>query len=224
VQEAPAASSLLGEVSTCFAALEDLRAWIATRSARELPVVFAGNCHATVATVAAVQDQRPQVLWLDAHADFHTPETTESGFFDGQGLAMLAGDAWRELCVSRLGLQPLDPSDLLLCGARDIDAAEEQRLVFRGVRRLDVRDRDWLGESSRPVYLHLDLDVLHSALGPVNGYGTSPGGARPEDVEALVSALVERRRVCGASFTSCDPAYASAEVAGVARKVLERLK
>jgi arginase len=66
------------------------------RRVRELdhfPLVLAGNCMSSIGTLAGLGDLRMGVIWLDAHGDFNTPETTSSGFLDGMALATVTGDA-----------------------------------------------------------------------------------------------------------------------------------
>src|SRR4051812_47138110 len=52
-------------------------------------IVLSGNCNSSIGTTAGVAQRQPSVVWLDAHPDFETPESTTSGFYDGQGLASL---------------------------------------------------------------------------------------------------------------------------------------
>ena len=60
-------------------------------SAEALPVVLSGNCITSVGTVAGIGEPDLGVIWLDAHGDFNTPETTLGGFLDGMALATLTG-------------------------------------------------------------------------------------------------------------------------------------
>jgi len=65
-----------------------------------LPVVLTGNCHSQQAVVAGLGTDHLRLVWLDWHGDFNTPETTETGYFDGYGLAMVVGDCWQTLCAT----------------------------------------------------------------------------------------------------------------------------
>ena len=87
VQRIALSEPFTNEIGACF----DLNRQVAhaVAGARErgaLPVVLTGNCHTQQAVVAGVGTDRLALVWLDCHADFHTPETTESGFFDGTAL------------------------------------------------------------------------------------------------------------------------------------------
>ena len=54
---------------------------------QRLPVVLAGNCNSCVGSLAGLKEGRHGILWLDAHGDFNTPESTITGFLDGMGPA-----------------------------------------------------------------------------------------------------------------------------------------
>ncbi|HEV2060174.1 MAG TPA: arginase family protein [Solirubrobacteraceae bacterium] len=89
------------EIGACF----DLNRQMAHAVAGErergaLPVVMAGNCHTQQAVVAGLGAGDLALVWFDCHADFHTPETTESGFFDGTALSMTVGDCWTALSAT----------------------------------------------------------------------------------------------------------------------------
>ena len=87
------------------------------------------------------------MLWLDAHGDFNTPETTPSGFLGGMCLAAACGrwDAgWPET---------IDPAAVLILGVRDLDPGEREDVAAARRARPACRREG-------PVYVHLDLDVL----------------------------------------------------------------
>src|SRR3712207_9452169 len=82
-------------------------------------------------TLPAVLRHRPgaHVLWLDAHGDFNTPETTPSGFLGGMCLAAACG-VWDD----GLGAAPAaDPARVVMCGVRDLDPGERALVDERGV-------------------------------------------------------------------------------------------
>jgi arginase len=146
--------------------------------AGERPLLTASDCTICLATfpraLAVVPDAR--VLWLDAHGDFNTPETTSSGFLGGMCLAAACGrwDAgWGP---------PLDPERVHLVGARDLDRGEARELAAAGVRR-DV-------PTEGPVILHLDVDVLDPAVLP--SQFAVPGGLALAELRALVEGVADR--------------------------------
>src|SRR5687767_4289522 len=67
------------------------------REANDFPVVFSGNCGASIGTAAGLGTEDLAVLWFDAHGDYNTPDTTESGFLDGMCLGILTGRCWKTL-------------------------------------------------------------------------------------------------------------------------------
>src|SRR5205085_7479837 len=66
----------------------------AARERGAFPMILSGNCASALGTVTALGGLQTAVLWFDAHADFNTPETTPSAFFDGMALATLVGRCW----------------------------------------------------------------------------------------------------------------------------------
>ena len=75
-----------------------------------LPLVVAGNCNVTLGVRAGLQragDGDAALVWLDAHGDFNTPATTETGYLDGMPLAMLCGRAYRDAVERELEAEPL---------------------------------------------------------------------------------------------------------------------
>jgi arginase len=206
------------EVGTAFALQRGL-AEVVRRAvaAGELPIVLAGNCNTAVGTVAGIDAAALDVVWLDAHGDFNTPETTVSGFLDGMALAMLVGHCWRSMTARVAGFAPVAEEAVMLVGARDLDALERERLAASRVRWVppgvaagDVVARlgTALGAGSdrmRSAYLHLDLDVLDPAEAVVNGYA-APDGLQHAEVEAVARLVAERRRLDAIAVTAFDPA------------------
>lgn len=182
-------------------------------TASRLPVVVAGDCSTSVGVVAGLAPLgRIGVLWLDAHGDFNTPETDGNGYLDGQGLAMLTGRCWSAHVASLLGRDVVADEDVLLVGARDLDAQEERALDGSGIGRLGVDacrspDRDdalaVLFDQVDAVHLHLDVDVLDPSLGVANDYAAA-GGLLPADVLDLVRAAVTRGPVVSLTIASWD--------------------
>lgn len=178
-----------------------------------LPLVLSGNCLASLGALAGMGGEEVGIVWLDAHADYHTPETTPSGFLDGMALAVATGRCWREMAGSLPGFRAVRPEHALLVGARDLDAAEPGLLQEAGVRWVPpggVPDGvlvalDALRERVGRVYLHLDLDVLEPAEGRANGYA-SPGGLPRAALLEVVRAVGDRFAIGAASLSAYDPA------------------
>lgn len=206
------------------------------RDAREdgaFPVVLAGNCASCLGTVAGLGAERPGVVWLDAHGDFNTPETTGSGFLDGMALAMLVGDCWSRACGSIPGFEPVREEAVLLVGARDLDPEEAERLDRSRVKRLRTADVDDEGalersfrsvlETADSVYLHLDLDVLDPGAARANPYA-APGGLDVGQLLDLVGRVGRAARIGAVALTAYAPEVdPEGRIVDVAEAVLLRL-
>ena len=192
---------------------------------RAFPLVLAGNCGSSLGTVSGVRAAAPNdpsdigVIWLDAHGDFNTPETTATGFLDGTVLAALTGRCWHKLAASIPGFQPVSDAHVVLVGARDIDAGEEQLLAASRVMRVEAARME--ADDAQPaldaaltelarhvsrVYLHLDLDVHEPSEAQANQYAV-PGGLPAGTVRELVRVVAERFSVVAAALTAYDPSY-----------------
>jgi arginase len=176
------------------------------------PVILSGSCFAAVGVVAGLAEPSPGVVWLDAHADFNTPDTTVGGYFDGMGLAILTGGAWRAMRAAVPGDGPIPESAVVLAGARDMDEAEERRLSESQITVVPperLRSSDVLLDAiealgASGLYLHVDLDVLDSSEAPANVY-SAPGGVSAERLEAFVADVLDGFPVRAVSLTAYDP-------------------
>jgi arginase len=171
------------------------------------PILFASDCSICLTTLPAALASRPEakVLWLDAHGDFNAPETTPSGFLGGMCLAGACG-------VWDAGLGgTVDPSRVVICGARDVDPGEQRLLEEHGVTMVAPSEaavaqvRQALGRA--PVYLHLDVDVLDPDEMPAQF--PAPGGFTAEALRGLLEAVLDDCELVGAEVTALeDPDYA----------------
>lgn len=195
--------------------------------AGRVPVLAASTCATSVATLPLVAAHRPDavVLWFDAHADFNTPQTTYSGYLGGMVLAAGCG-----LWDSGHGAG-VDPGNVVLVGARDIDEAERALLDTHGVRVLSPaqstpeRVADLV--AGRDVWVHVDWDVLEPGWVPT-AYRV-PEGLHPEQVAALLAAVPVERLVglelaeLEVSGVAADDARAVATVLDTAGPLVSRL-
>ncbi|HEV7494089.1 arginase family protein [Baekduia sp.] len=142
------------------------------------PVLVAPDCSVSMTTLPTVIRHHPgaTVLWLDAHADFNTPDTTVSGYLGGMCLAAACG-----LWAGGFDLPAVDPTAVVTCGLRDLDGAESVLLETNGVVRISRPGLLAEALAGRDVFVHLDLDVLDPSVitspFPVSG-GLSDGGLR----------------------------------------------
>lgn len=178
------------------------------------PIVLAGNCSATLGVMAAHGPIGVGVglVWLDAHADFNTADTSTSGFFDGMSLSMVTGGAWQALAATVPGFRPVAERDVVLVGARDLDPAEEERLARSHIARVsaagvpDALDAafDHLNRRISRLHLHIDLDVLDPVVGRANVFAVS-GGLSLVQAEMLVDAAGARFDIASLTLSAYDP-------------------
>jgi arginase len=187
----------------------------------EFPLVLSGNCNTSVGTLAGAGPEGLGIVWLDAHADFNTPETTSTGFTDGMGLAIAVGHCWKTMAEGVPGFSPVAEENVVLAGVRNIDPAERERLDAsrvglvgadrigrEGLRALGVA-LDALRTRVSRVYVHLDLDVLDAGnVGKANQFATR-GGLSAEDLEAALGMVRERFAVAACGIASYDPTFDS---------------
>lgn len=106
------------------------------------PLILSGNCGPAALGACAGVGGPPWVVWLDAHADFNTPETTPSGFWDGMSLAVLTGRCWTQLSGSIPGFRPVPETQVTLVGARHLDPLERAALELSRVARVQAEQVD----------------------------------------------------------------------------------
>lgn len=203
-------SPFTNEVGMCFDLNREVaRAVADARRRAALPVILTGNCHTQQAVVAGVGVEGLGLVWLDCHADFNTPETTESGFFDGCALAMTVGDCWSALCASVPGFAPLPTDRVVLVGARDLEPSERERLDASAIVELEPRDAGRLAAmmpAAERVSLHIDLDVLDPLHGRANQYAVPPG-LSPDELVDAVRAVVAGPQLAAVTVSAYDPAF-----------------
>lgn len=191
----------------------------AARKAGHASVVLAGDDTAAVGVVAGLQaadgpGSRIGIVWLDAHGDFNTPETSYSGILAGMPLAIIAGLAgplWR----AAAGLAAPIPTDrILLAGIRDLDEQEETLLKSTGVRVVRAKELDRaepfdevierLARVVDVILLHIDLDVLDPHLVP-SASTPSAEGLEIEGASAALRAVLTTGKVACLCVTSLNP-------------------
>jgi arginase len=155
----------------------------------EHPIVLGGCCCSHLGAVEglAARHGRLAVLWLDAHGDLNTPETSPSGNEWGMPLRML------------LDRGTVAAADTVLWGARNLDPPEEEFIAAAGIGADPVA---LLGRADA-VYVALDCDVL--APRELGMFMPEPGGPALGEVEQLLAAVRESGKLVGAGFTGLAP-------------------
>ncbi|MEE6311726.1 arginase family protein [Plantactinospora veratri] len=154
-----------------------------------LPVTALSRCAVALATLPVVARYRPDavVVWFDAHADLNTPQNSTTGYLGGLAFSGPLG-----MWDSGLG-QGLKPENAILCGARDIDPVE-QSLIDDGVITLvgpgpNLAKRLRAAIAGRPVYVHIDCDVLEPGIVPTDYL--VPGGLTLSELRSAALAMGE---------------------------------
>lgn len=187
---------------------------VANRS--EPVVVIGGDCGVSLGALEAVADEDVAVVWLDAHADLNTPESSRSGAFHGMVLRAALGDGAERL---RLPHGVLSPDRVVLAGTRELDDAEQQYVDEHGISRVlpdDLADPEALvtavvATGASRVYLHIDLDVFDpSALTGVSF--PVPFGPDAGAIIAAVRAVRDRFPLAGATIAEFSPSSPDAAI------------
>lgn len=204
--------------------------------AERLPLVLGGNCNTAVGGISGIGGEARGVVWFDAHGDFCTPETSDTGFIDGMGLAMTVGRGWHNALSTIPGYRPVAETATVLVGARDLDTWEAEDLAASAITRLSVRHirtssaagafeplLEKLATRVDRVYLHVDIDVHDPAAVPANYYN-SPDGLFADEVLQAISVIGQHIQIAGAGIASYDPAFdGDGRTAEVAVGVLQEL-
>ena len=180
------------------------------------PVFLGGDHSISIGTFSGVASAanasaagRTGILWLDAHADFNTPETSPSGNVHGMPLAVLTGRGHPDL-VNIGGGTIVRAEDIAIVGLRSLDREEREALARAGVNVYTMREVDAFGIASvvrsalndlshlDRIHLSFDLDVLDPEIAP--GVGTPVRGGLTYREAHLVMELVNE----AAAITSLD--------------------
>lgn len=184
---------------------------------------------------------RVGMLWLDAHPDFNTPETTRSGSLGGMPVAVATGRALQRMRIEAKLDPPLSDQHVVMGGVRLTDPLEQYLLDTSRIEQLSVDDLrnatpavfaqlDRLNRISDKLYIHIDMDVLDPR--EVEGHGNKvPGGPSSEELARLFEMIFERypkaSAIGFATIPSNDPgglslAAVNRMIEGAVRGVLAR--
>ena len=161
----------------------------------EVPLVLGGCCCSHIGAVEglAARFDRLGVIWLDAHGDLNTPESSPSGNEWGMPLRMI------------LEHRMVMSSDVVLWGARNLDPPEAEFIAAHGI----LDNPGPLLEHADAVYVAIDLDVLDP--GEIAVFMPEPDGPSFDDVERLLTRVRESGKLAGAGFSGLAPDPANVE-------------
>ena len=158
----------------------------------ERPLVLGGDCCAHVGAIEglAARHDRLAVVWLDAHGDLNTPETSPSGNLWGMPLRMAIDSG------------AVDARSVALVGARNLDPPEQDFIAASGIHA----GPDAVGRATADVdcvYVALDCDVL--APGEVEAFMPEPGGPGLDELDRSVRDVAGRKTIVGAGASGLAP-------------------
>jgi arginase len=187
--------------------------------AGHLPLVLGGDHSLAYASIRGVaKHKRIGVIWVDAHGDFNTPETTPSGNIHGMPLAILAGlgdprlvQLWEET------VPVVDPKRMAVIGARDLDPGEKINLREAGVmvQSMEQIDRHGMYQSVMKaiervrrdvdgIYLSFDLDSMDPRHAP--GVGTPvSAGLTQREAHLICELVAETGLLAGMDLVEVNP-------------------
>ena len=191
----------------------------------ERPVSIGGDCCTSLGFLAGLQlgGLEPTLIWLDAHGDFNTWDTTPSGFLGGMPLAMLAGRG-EQTIVEDVGLQVLPEDRIILSDARDLDPGEREALEGSAVRHVPHAEallHMQLPEGS--LYVHFDADIINPEEAPAMSY-LAPGGPSASLLGQVFRRFAESGRLAAVSVSAWNPELdRDGRTADVAMRLVDEL-
>lgn len=192
--------------------------------AGEVPLVLGGDHSLAIGSIAgasgffARQRKAMGLIWIDAHADMNTPETTPSGNIHGMSLAVALGlGDERFTSIDHEGAKVL-PEHVALVAARDLDPGEIDLLKEQGVHVFTTREIDERGmlavmtdavrivsQADAGVYVNFDMDSIDPSVAP--GTGTRvPGGLTYREAHLAMEILHDSCRIIGLDLVETNPA------------------
>jgi arginase len=218
------------------------------------PLLLAGDHSSAGGTIAGIKMAKPKnrlgVIWIDAHADMHTPYTTPSGNMHGMPLAASLGvdnldsqlhtpdaktvEAWNKL--KSIGkIQPkIQPEDIVFIALRDYEKEEEYLIKKHGIKTISVQEvrRKGVENVVRQTLMHLsacddiyvsfDVDCLDSSISRGTGTPVS-NGLKQREAEDLMASLMQSHKICCLEVTEVNPTLDKENLmAEIAFNILQR--
>ena len=190
-------------------------------AARGLPIFLGGDHSLALGTVTGIAEHAARigkplfVLWLDAHSDFHTPLTTESGNLHGTPVAYFTGrdgfDAFppvkntvpsAQICM--IGLRSVDPAEHEALAQTDIHIADMRAIDEGGIRAPLADFLHRVVAADGLLHVSLDVDFLDPTIAPAVGT-TVPGGATLREAHLVMEMLHDSGRVTSLDLVELNP-------------------
>lgn len=185
------------------------------------PLILESNCYAAIGVLAGLRKSAGQasprlgMVWIDAHGDCNTPETTLSGMLSGMPVAIALG-----LCLTRFRHlsrlhAPIDPCDVVMACVRANDPLEEELIARSGIELVPVADvkgdcrklraaMDRLNGSVDHIYIHFDVDAL-DALEVASMWLTAPGGPTRTELATAMAVVMAYPKIAAFGIAGVNP-------------------
>lgn len=200
------------------------------------PLIIAGDHCTAYGTIAGIKKADPKirlgVIWIDAHADIHTPFTTPSGNMHGMALSMACGidnleckvndprgetlEYWEQIKNVGIPGPKVYPEDIVYVGVRDLEKPENYLINKYNINFIETEDIKKLGAVKAAenalqmldhcdlIYVSFDVDTLDSRIS--TGTGTPvPNGLTVEEAKVLNSELAKNSKVCAWEIVEVNP-------------------
>lgn len=201
-----------------------------------LPVVISGDHSNAIGTIAGLKMAKPKgklgVIWIDAHADLHTPYTTPSGNMHGMPLAVSIAednkdyksheidektrDFWNQLKNIGKISPKIHPDDIVFISLRDFEREERKLVEKYGIKVVTTAELRRKGAENivrsvlrylsdcTDIYISFDVDSLDSSISKGTGTPVS-NGLKEREAEDLVSKFMQNRKICCFEITEINP-------------------
>ena len=192
-------------------------------AAERLPILLGGDHSLGIGSISAVarycreRSRTLRVLWLDAHADFNTPELSPSGNIHGMPVACLLGFGPRELvglggrtpaidaaCIREIGIRSVDPGEKSFVHAHGLEVFDMRYIDEHGMRATMEQALIGLDENAH-LHVSFDVDFLDPEIAP--GVGTTvPGGPTYREAQLCMEMIADTGRLGSLDVTELNPA------------------
>jgi arginase len=220
-KEGAAHAKYLKEITATCTKSADLV--LKTLEAGKVPLVLGGDHSVAAGTVAGVaefyrrQNQKIGLIWIDAHSDMNTPESSPSGNVHGMPLAAIMGLGPAELGNIHNFSPKVQPENCVLVGIRDVDAIEKENIRKAGVEVFTMRDIDergmrsvmeealrMAGRGTAGYHVSLDMDWIDPEDAP--GVGTPVwGGATYREAHLAMEIISDHGRLLSLEIVEVNP-------------------
>lgn len=192
---------------------------------KEFPLVLGGDHSIAMGTISGLSNYarkhnlRFGVIWIDAHADMNTAESTPSGNIHGMPLAAVLGEGARELTTIGGDFRKVDPENVVLIGVRDVDIAEKEIVKRTGISHYTMADIDKHGAhriinkvlrefKEKVDLLHVSFDIDSVDPTVAAGVGTpAPGGLSYRETHLIMETIADCECMSSLEVTEVNPIF-----------------